>query len=88
MPTRYHKTSISLAPEIAKLAEERAKELGFENSFSAYIQKLIREDLEREATSTTAPSKPVAPPTSSRADKHSAKRIRSILKSSREGPKH
>lgn len=48
MPTGYHKTSISLEPGLAARADARAKRLGFENSFSAYVQRLIREDLEHE----------------------------------------
>lgn len=63
MPTRYVKTSISLAPDIVKQAEERAKELGFENSFSAYIQKLIREDLEANPRTRihVPPTRPARP---------------------------
>lgn len=42
-PTK--KTSISLDPSLENRAKQRADELGFANSFSAYIAKLIRDDL-------------------------------------------
>lgn len=38
-------TSLSLAPDFLEQAKARARELGFENSFSAYVAKLIRDDL-------------------------------------------
>lgn len=63
MPPGYHKTSISLSPEVATAAAKRARELGFENSFSAYIQKLIREDLARDAGALHEhPAPPLPPP--------------------------
>jgi hypothetical protein len=35
---------ISLDPKLLEVGLERARELGFRNSFSAYIQKLIEDD--------------------------------------------
>lgn len=44
--SRTHKTvAISLRPELQADALARAKELGFQNSFSAYVAKLIADDL-------------------------------------------
>lgn len=44
--SRTHKTvSISLTPELIELAKNRAIELGFKNSFSAYVAKLVEEDV-------------------------------------------
>lgn len=49
-----HKTSISLDAELMVRAERRAAALGFANSFSAYIAKLIRDDVaERKALAET-----------------------------------
>lgn len=41
----YHKTSISLDANLARRAQERAARLGFKQSFSAYVAKLIEDDL-------------------------------------------
>lgn len=45
------KTSISLKPELVDWAEVRAAELGFENSFSAYVAWLIQRDRKANASS-------------------------------------
>lgn len=45
----YHKTSISLEPDLALRAQARAKALGFRQSFSAYVAKLIEDDLHERA---------------------------------------
>jgi hypothetical protein len=50
-PTK--KTSISIDPTLAARALRRAAQLGFQNSFSAYVAKLIREDLERNPPDKT-----------------------------------
>ena len=42
------KTSVSIRKDLYQRAEARAKELGFENSFSAYVSKLITDDTERK----------------------------------------
>lgn len=45
---RTHKTvAISLPLEMLSEARSRAASLGFANSFSAYLQHLVRADLER-----------------------------------------
>jgi hypothetical protein len=59
----YHKTSISLDPDLAQRASDRANALGFGNSFSAYVAKLIREDLAEgdalaESSAATTPANP------------------------------
>lgn len=47
MPRKHTNIGLSITPELYKLAMERAERLGFENSFSAYIQKLIKDDLDK-----------------------------------------
>jgi hypothetical protein len=46
--------SLSIDPETLKLAKDRAKKLGFRNSFSAYIVKLISDDLKEDETGKAA----------------------------------
>lgn len=53
MPTRTQKTSISLPASVIASAKERAAECGFENSFSAYVAKLIKDDLARNPRQDT-----------------------------------
>lgn len=49
--SRTHETvAISLHPELRDEARQRAAQLGFGNSFSAYVAKLIAEDLRRADT--------------------------------------
>jgi hypothetical protein len=43
------KTSISLDPGLMIKAKRIARERGFKNSFSAYIAKVIEEDIKRDA---------------------------------------
>lgn len=43
------KRTISLDPHTEAAGKARAARLGFRNSFSAYVEKLIREDLERDS---------------------------------------
>lgn len=47
------KTSVSLSKEILPRAFARARALGFKNSFSAYIEKLIADDLKAEPISSS-----------------------------------
>lgn len=42
------KRSVSLDKPTFRDGKERAARLGFKRSFSAYVDRLIREDLERE----------------------------------------
>lgn len=51
----YHKTSISLEPDLAQRAVERAAALGFGNSFSAYVAKLIRDDIAERGALAESP---------------------------------
>lgn len=51
----HQKISVSFRPEQVKPMKARAKELGFSNSFSAYIQKLIDEDLARGGSGEGGP---------------------------------
>lgn len=61
--SRTHATvAISLLPELRDEARQRAEELGFGNSFSAYIARLIAEDLRQADSLRDAPAT-VAPPT-------------------------
>lgn len=46
---KFHKVSVSLNPETLPAAKKRAQKLGFTNSFSAYVQKLVDDDLEQSA---------------------------------------
>lgn len=39
-----------MSPELEARARARANELGFKNSFSAYVQKLIEDDLNKGET--------------------------------------
>jgi hypothetical protein len=41
-------TSVGMSPALKEKALKRAIALGFENSFSAYVNKLISDDLRRE----------------------------------------
>lgn len=51
---RTHKTfAISLHPKLREAALVRATELGFQNSFSAYVAKLIGEDVRNHAPADT-----------------------------------
>lgn len=45
MPRKHKQVSISITPELLKRAHARAEQMGFGNSFSAYVAKLIRNDL-------------------------------------------
>lgn len=45
MPREYQNVSLSIEPELLKKAREQARKRGFKNSFSAYVQLLIEEDL-------------------------------------------
>lgn len=47
MSRKYTGTSVSLTPEMKKKALARARSLGFRNSLSAYIQRLIEKDIDR-----------------------------------------
>lgn len=52
MPRKHQNVSVSITPELHKRALERAEDLGFGNSFSAYVQKLIKEDLGEQVPGT------------------------------------
>jgi hypothetical protein len=43
------KVSVSMPKPTFEKADKRAKKLGFQNSFSAYVTKLINDDVERGA---------------------------------------
>lgn len=45
MPRTHATVAISLHPDLREEARQRAQELGFGNSFSAYVAKLIAEDI-------------------------------------------
>jgi len=45
MSREYQNVSLSIEPELLERARQRARKLGFKNSFSAYVQLLIEEDL-------------------------------------------
>lgn len=45
MPPEYERTTITVRSDLMNLAKRRAAELGFENSFSAYISYLAKKDL-------------------------------------------
>jgi hypothetical protein len=47
MPREHKAIAISIRPELLKKAKARAEKQGFGNSFSAYVTKLIRDDLEK-----------------------------------------
>lgn len=49
MSRQYQSTAISLHPELLARAKSRAAKLGFATSFSAYVAKLISEDLASRA---------------------------------------
>lgn len=46
MPRTQKPVAISIDPELHIRAKARAKGMGFKHSFSAYVQKLIEEDVE------------------------------------------
>lgn len=50
------KTSISLDPDLVIRAKKVAAKRGFRHSFSAYLAKLIEDDLASEDAATTAPA--------------------------------
>lgn len=54
------KRTISLEAEVESKGKARAKRLGFHNSFSAYINQLIRGDLARESRKGVMGGKGVA----------------------------
>lgn len=57
--SRIHQTvAISLHPELRAAAQGRAEELGFRNSFSAYVAKLIAEDVRQADSAKDAPLSP------------------------------
>jgi hypothetical protein len=58
-----HKTSISLDADLMAKAERRADALGFGNSFSAYIAKLIRDDVASRPALDETPLPAVGHPT-------------------------
>ncbi len=45
MKRTTEKISVSFQKDVLRKATERAKQLGFINSFSAYLQKLVSDDL-------------------------------------------
>ena len=57
MPRTHATVAISLHPELREEARQRAQELGFGNSFSAYVAKLIAEDI-RGAEAAREPAAP------------------------------
>ena len=57
----HKKVSVSFQPGQHPAAKARAKELGFKNSFSAYVQKLIDDDIALGGKTTTRT--PGGPPT-------------------------
>jgi hypothetical protein len=54
----FYKTSISLDPDLAERAEQRAAALGFSTSFSAYVAKLIADDLAGAGPMHPTPPRP------------------------------
>ena len=57
MPRTHATVAISLHPDLREEARQRAQELGFGNSFSAYVAKLIAEDI-RGAEAAREPAAP------------------------------
>lgn len=57
MPRTQRPIAISITPDLLQLAKQRAKDLGFENSFSAYVKWLITEDLKPESPGRDGQSK-------------------------------
>lgn len=53
---KFKKVSVSFEAKTLPAAKARAVELGHKASFSAYIQRLIDEDLGRSERGTEAPS--------------------------------
>jgi hypothetical protein len=52
---RTHVTvAISLHPELRAQAQRRAEALGFRNSFSAYVAKLIADDLHEQVAAPSS----------------------------------
>lgn len=55
MPRTHATVAISLHPELREDARQRAQQLGFGNSFSAYVAKLIAEDIRSADVLRAAP---------------------------------
>jgi hypothetical protein len=55
MPRTHATVAISLHPDLREEARQRAQELGFGNSFSAYVARLIAEDVRKADTLRDAP---------------------------------
>lgn len=51
---------ISIDPELLELGLERAKQLGFRNSFSAYVQLLIENDSKGKTMLQESPKLPLS----------------------------
>lgn len=68
MPRIHATVAISLHPDLREEARQRAQELGFGNSFSAYVARLIAEDVRKADTLRDAPPyRTQASPATSRA---------------------
>jgi hypothetical protein len=68
MPRTHATVAISLHPELRAQAQRRADGLGFRNSFSAYVAKLIADDLQKhDAAGESSPPYKVASASSQQA---------------------
>lgn len=67
MPPGTKKTSISLDPDLEQRAKQRAEQLGFKYSFSAYVASLIRDDIKAHTEPITVKEQPAKYPKPQRA---------------------
>lgn len=55
MPRTHTNVSVSITPELMKAAKQAAANKGFGNSFSAYVAKLIADDIAGSPELTETP---------------------------------